>query len=617
MEISEIFPISADSLPLPTGAATSALQTAGNASLASIDGKLNSLGQKTLANSVPVAIASDQTAFPVSQSGSWSTGRTWTLSSGTDSVASVQSGTWVLGANSGVDIGDVTVNNASGASAVNIQDGGNSITVDGTVAATQSGTWVLGANSGVDIGDVTINNASGASAVNIQDGGNSITVDGTVAATQSGTWNVTNVSGTVTLPTGAATSALQTTGNVSLSTIATATTDAASDLGLLHQKEGTPPIVTDFIAVGAARLDSVTGIGDFELGTLRMTSQRGLHCHAVDASGNTISQSTSAPEHSMNGAFSKAQAIGGQLDDTSTTAATENNVAPVRITAQRAIHANLRNASGTEIGTNASPAYVRHTDGTNNMPAGDAGARGIFTKIYDGSAFFNVPVTVVNAGGFGAMATAVANPNTLATALVTATGELPGVVASTDNTLANAKYLQVDSVRSLATYNAGSTRASYSAIVQGLAPAATATDIFNIKGSGTKTVKITQLSISGTAATAISPSVQLIVRSTANSGGTSSTPTIVKHDSNNAAATAVVTAYTANPTLGTTVGAIRSRKVAFPLTGTIGTDGGWDFGVRPSQPIVLRGTAESVSVNLSSATVVTGSIDIWVEFTEE
>lgn len=40
---------------------------------------------------------------------------------------------------------------------------------------------ILGANSGVDIGDVTINNASGGGAVNIQDGGNSITVDGTVA----------------------------------------------------------------------------------------------------------------------------------------------------------------------------------------------------------------------------------------------------------------------------------------------------------------------------------------------------------------------------------------------------------------------------------------------------
>jgi len=38
----------------------------------------------------------------------------------------------------GVDIGDVTVNNAAGAAAVNIQDGGNSITVDGTVAISGS-----------------------------------------------------------------------------------------------------------------------------------------------------------------------------------------------------------------------------------------------------------------------------------------------------------------------------------------------------------------------------------------------------------------------------------------------------------------------------------------------
>lgn len=74
----------------------------------------------------------------------------------------------------------VTIANDS-TGVLSIDDNGGSITVDGTVAATQSGTWILGANSGVDIGDVTINNASGASAVNIQDGGNTITVDGTVA----------------------------------------------------------------------------------------------------------------------------------------------------------------------------------------------------------------------------------------------------------------------------------------------------------------------------------------------------------------------------------------------------------------------------------------------------
>ena len=41
----------------------------------------------------------------------------------------------------------------------------------------------------------------------------------TVAATQSGTWNVTNISGTVSLPTGAATSANQSTANTSLASI--------------------------------------------------------------------------------------------------------------------------------------------------------------------------------------------------------------------------------------------------------------------------------------------------------------------------------------------------------------------------------------------------------------
>lgn len=78
-----------------------------------------------------------------------------------------------LGANN-----DVTITGT-----VAVTDNAGSLTVDGTVAATQSGTWILGANSGVDIGDVTINNTGGASAVNIQDGGNSITVDGTVTVT--------------------------------------------------------------------------------------------------------------------------------------------------------------------------------------------------------------------------------------------------------------------------------------------------------------------------------------------------------------------------------------------------------------------------------------------------
>lgn len=45
---------------LPTGASTSANQTTANASLASLDGKFGSLGQKAMAGSTPVVLASDQ-----------------------------------------------------------------------------------------------------------------------------------------------------------------------------------------------------------------------------------------------------------------------------------------------------------------------------------------------------------------------------------------------------------------------------------------------------------------------------------------------------------------------------------------------------------------------------
>jgi hypothetical protein len=55
----------------------------------------------------------------------------------TDTLQNVSTKIGIMSAKfvSGTDIGDVTVNNASGGSAVNIQDGGNTITVDGAVTA--------------------------------------------------------------------------------------------------------------------------------------------------------------------------------------------------------------------------------------------------------------------------------------------------------------------------------------------------------------------------------------------------------------------------------------------------------------------------------------------------
>lgn len=243
-----------------------------------------------------------------------------------------------------------------------------------------------------------VNNASGASAVNIQDGGNSITVDGTVAATQSGTWNINNVSGTVSLPTGASTSALQTTGNTSLSSIVTNTNSlnlaqasttsgqtgnlvmgAVTTAAPTYTTAQTDPL--SLTTAGALRTDSSATTQPIS-GTV--TANQGGTWNINNVSG-TVSLPTGAATSAnqsteitslqllddvpagMNAAFSKGNPVMGQLDDTSTTVATEDNVAPVRITAQRALHTNLRNNAGTEVGTSGAPLRIDPT-GTTTQP---------------------------------------------------------------------------------------------------------------------------------------------------------------------------------------------------------------------------------------------------------
>lgn len=170
-------------------------------------------------------------------------------------------------------------------------------------------------------------------------------------------------------------------------------------------------------------------------------------------------------------------------------------------------------------------------------------------------------------------------------------------------------------------------KASYSAAKLGLTPAASATDIFTITGSSTKTVRITRIEITGTtsAATAAALDIVLLKRSTANTAGTSTAPTIVAHDSNDAAATATVAAYTANPTTGTLVGNFRNSKFFQALATYTATDFPandkltWDFGGRAGEKaLVLRGTGEVLAINLNATSAsASASFDIAVEFTEE
>lgn len=244
---------------------------------------------------------------------------------------------------------------------------------------------------------------------------------------------------------------------------------------------------------------------------------------ATSANQTSILNEIDASNYAMNEAFSKAQAIAGQLDDASSTVATEDNIAPIRITPQRALHINIRNQSGTEIGIPAAPLHVDNQN----------------------------------------------------------------------------------------------TKASYSAAVLDLSSGLLATDVFTITGSATKTVRVTQLQISATKTTSTNVDFLLLKRSTANTGGTSSTLTAVPLDSTSAAATATARSYTANPTTGTLVGNLRTAKMFInTITGGASTFLEWKFG-EGCQPIYLRGTSEVLALNLNGATLAGSSLNIYIEWTEE
>lgn len=147
-------------------------------------------------------------------------------------------------------------------------------------------------------------------------------------------------------------------------------------------------------------------------------------------------------------------------------------------------------------------------------------------------------------------------------------------------------------------------RATYMASSAFTTPAAATTDMFEIYGSSTKTVKVERIEVAyvGTDNNTIPTKCFLLKRSSANTVGTAVTQTAIPVDSNSAAATAVVKVYSANPTTGSSLGQINSSLLnANPLLN----------GNNPpprivlydahlaGQPLTLRGTAQGIVANFN------------------
>ena len=143
----------------------------------------------TITGGVAMMEGADNTALPIQ--GTVANGLLVNLGSNND-VTVTGSVTADLGANN-----DVTV---TGTVDLGATDNAVLDTIAAKDFATQTTLSAINAKmvTGTDIGDVTINNSTGAAAVNIQDGGNAITVDGAVTVDMGANNDVTVTSGAIT-----------------------------------------------------------------------------------------------------------------------------------------------------------------------------------------------------------------------------------------------------------------------------------------------------------------------------------------------------------------------------------------------------------------------------------
>lgn len=147
-------------------------------------------------------------------------------------------------------------------------------------------------------------------------------------------------------------------------------------------------------------------------------------------------------------------------------------------------------------------------------------------------------------------------------------------------------------------------------------PAATCTDLFTISGcGGGRIIEVRRVSIAGVGSVAGQMAGSLVRRSSLNTGGTSTSPAEVRHDPNDLPSGAVLTLYTANPTLGTLIGLPRVRRLTF-LTNVVTLDRQeWDLMRDPAGPIRLVALTDVLAINLNGDAVPTGgTVDFDIEW---
>lgn len=168
-------PVSAASLPLPSGASTSAKQDTIIGHVDGIEGLLTTVAGTVAGTELQVDVLTMPTVTVTDGSGSLTVDGT---------VAATQSGTWTVQPGNTANTTAWKVDASS--VAVPVTDNSGSLTIDNAALSVTGG--------GVEASALRVTLATDSTGVlSVDDNGSSLTVDGTVAATQSGTWNIATV----------------------------------------------------------------------------------------------------------------------------------------------------------------------------------------------------------------------------------------------------------------------------------------------------------------------------------------------------------------------------------------------------------------------------------------
>lgn len=375
-------PISAASLPLPSGASTEATLVTRLAE-ATFTSRINTLGQKTMANSTPVVISSDQSTITIT--GAVTASGTVTSNQGT---AAALADAWPIKISDGSNYAPLTnaapVGNEQGLVVRNIPSGTQVIsgsvtaTVSGTVTANQgtpaslSSPWPVQLSNGTNTPIITNTTPGGSDqalvvrnipsgtqtisgTVTANAGSGTFTVSGTVAATQSGTWTVQpgntanttpwlttiNQGGNSAIVSGAG--ALKVDGSAVTQPVTG--TLAATQSGTWTVQQGTPP----WSVVGAAA-DGAAVTGNPVL----VAGQDGTNVQSIltDSTGRIVI--ASAASAAQNG-FSAGDII---LASTTPTAIRSTTYTEPSVGAQRSIASS--NVNDTSAGTGARTVRVTY-----------------------------------------------------------------------------------------------------------------------------------------------------------------------------------------------------------------------------------------------------------------